>query len=130
MTIKHLNSWEEIQTEFNQINPVKNDFGGYDRMKDFIIFRGQRQDNWSISSTLERKDLKDSLKNIIFEFKQKLDLFRNAEQKNTSNLEMFSLMRHFGVPSVLFMHSITMYLTNWIVKKRNSIMKSIFMIVR
>jgi len=103
MITKHLNSWEEIQTEFNQINPVRNNFGlgGYDRMKDFIIFRGHRQDNWLISSTLERKNLKDSLENIIFEFRQKLSLFDDVDQKDISTLEIFSLMRHFGVPSPL-----------------------------
>lgn len=104
MTEKILTSWKEVQEEFNQFNPVYNNlgiYGVYDTIKDFSIFRGHKEQFWVISPTLERKSLKNSIDNIVFEFVQKVDLFENDSSKDKNNLEIFSLMRHYGVPSPL-----------------------------
>lgn len=102
MKIIELETWTDIQSEFNKFNPVRNSkFGGYDRIKDFYIFRGHQFESWNLSSTIERKQLYDSLENIFHEFQQKVSLLHPNRVTIKSTLEKTSLMRHYGVPSPL-----------------------------
>jgi len=74
------------------------------------LFRGQREEDWGFTTSLERLcdsfdlDLKDAPiieRSIVSEFKRRYHQYSNYMPEDKDNLEWLSIMRHYGAPTRL-----------------------------